>query len=139
MPDNINNNIVLKFFFVTFLYINVKIKIMTNKAIVVRSIIKGEVNELPPKKNDLTINNMTVELIKAMMIGLTPLTAPLIYLEFENLARTPANNIMTINDGKTTPRVAQKAPKNPACDDPIKVAILIANGPGVTSLTAIKS
>ena len=43
------------------------------------------------------------------------------------------------NAGSTTPSVARNAPKNPPCDEPIKVAIFTAIGPGVDSATAIKS
>ena len=49
-----------------------------------------------------------------------------------------ATSKIIINDGKITPSVARKEPKIPACEDPIKVAIFIATGPGVLSATAIK-
>ena len=45
---------------------------------------------------------------------------------------------MMINEGKIAPAVAQRAPKNPPCDEPTKVAIFTAIGPGVDSATAIK-
>ena len=45
---------------------------------------------------------------------------------------------MMKNEGSTTPSVAISAPGKPPCDDPIKVAILIASGPGVDSETATK-
>ena len=45
---------------------------------------------------------------------------------------------MMTNEGNTTPRVASSAPKNPPCDEPIKVAIFTAIGPGVDSATAMK-
>ena len=44
---------------------------------------------------------------------------------------------MIINDGNTTPSVARIAPRKPPCDEPTKVAILTAIGPGVDSATAI--
>ena len=44
---------------------------------------------------------------------------------------------MIINDGNTTPSVARSAPRKPPCDEPTKVAILTAIGPGVDSATAI--
>ena len=43
-----------------------------------------------------------------------------------------------INEGKTTPSVASNAPQNPPCDEPTKVAIFTATGPGVDSATATK-
>ena len=43
------------------------------------------------------------------------------------------------NDGNATPTVAHKAPGIPAFSIPIYVEILMAKGPGVLSLTAIKS
>ena len=46
-------------------------------------------------------------------------------------------SIMT-NDGSTTPIVAMNAPSIPPCDEPMKVAIFTARGPGVDSDTAIK-
>ena len=42
------------------------------------------------------------------------------------------------NDGKITPMVDRRAPKKPACDEPTKVAMLTASGPGVDSDTATK-
>ena len=45
---------------------------------------------------------------------------------------------MITKDGRTTPRVAAAAPARPACEEPIKVAMLTASGPGVDSDTAIK-
>ena len=45
---------------------------------------------------------------------------------------------MMTNDGSTTPNVAQEAPKKPAVSAPTYVAMLLANGPGVLSLTATK-
>lgn len=46
---------------------------------------------------------------------------------------------MIIKDGSITPSVAQKEPKIPPTSAPTYVAIFTANGPGVLSLTAIKS
>ena len=46
--------------------------------------------------------------------------------------------MIIINDGKTIPRVATKDPITPNCLNPIKVATLIANGPGVDSEIAKK-
>ena len=43
-----------------------------------------------------------------------------------------------IKDGSTTPSVAHSAPQKPPCEAPMKVAILMASGPGVDSDTAIK-
>ena len=47
-------------------------------------------------------------------------------------------NKIIINEGRTTPKVARKEPRIPPWVEPIKVAIFIAKGPGVDSLTAIK-
>ena len=44
---------------------------------------------------------------------------------------------MIQNEGNTTPSVAHKAPGKPPCDEPMKVAILTASGPGVDSETAM--
>ena len=41
-------------------------------------------------------------------------------------------------EGSTTPSVAHSAPAMPACEEPIKVAMLTASGPGVDSDTAMK-
>lgn len=46
-------------------------------------------------------------------------------------------NIIT-SEGNTTPRVAINPPMKPACDEPTKVAMFTASGPGVDSDTAIK-
>ncbi len=40
--------------------------------------------------------------------------------------------------GKITPSVATRAPRNPACEEPMNVAMLTASGPGVDSETAMK-
>ena len=50
------------------------------------------------------------------------------------------NDIIRIitNDGRTTPNVADSAPRIPPCEEPINVAMLMARGPGVDSETAIK-
>ena len=53
--------------------------------------------------------------------------------------RIDATSKIIINEGKTTPSVATNAPKNPPSEYPIKVAILIAIGPGVDSLIPKKS
>ena len=49
-----------------------------------------------------------------------------------------ATSRMMTKDGSTTPSVAANAPGSPAWDEPMKVAMLIASGPGVDSDTAIK-
>ena len=41
-----------------------------------------------------------------------------------------ATSKMMIKDGKTTPKVASIAPRNPPCEEPTKVAMLTAIGPG---------
>jgi hypothetical protein len=57
---------------------------------------------------------------------------------FKSLLRSAAIQRMMIKDGRTTPSVADNAPQKPPCDEPTKVAILTAIGPGVDSATAIK-
>ena len=51
---------------------------------------------------------------------------------------TAAMSRMMQKDGRTTPSVAHSAPANPPCEDPMKVAIFTASGPGVDSDTAMK-
>ncbi len=46
---------------------------------------------------------------------------------------------MVINDGRTTPSVANRAPKKPSILLPINVAAFTAMGPGVDSAIAIIS
>lgn len=46
---------------------------------------------------------------------------------------------MTIIEGRITPTVEHIAPKTPPTELPTKVEMLIAKGPGVHSLTAMKS
>ena len=50
-----------------------------------------------------------------------------------------ANKRIIIKEGRTTPSVVNIAPNIPFWLNPIKVAIFIANGPGVDSLIAMKS
>ena len=57
---------------------------------------------------------------------------------FNNFVKSEAMRRMIINEGKTTPSVARSAPKIPPCEDPTKVAIFTAIGPGVDSATAMK-
>ena len=44
---------------------------------------------------------------------------------------------ITAKEGKTTPKVAARAPANPACCHPTKVAQLMAMGPGVDSAITV--
>lgn len=53
------------------------------------------------------------------------------------IANDTAN--MVINDGRTTPSVANRAPKKPSILLPINVAAFTAMGPGVDSAIAIIS
>ena len=57
---------------------------------------------------------------------------------FSNRVKTETISNIIRNEGVTTPRVATKAPIMPPWDEPIKVAILTAIGPGVDSATAMK-
>ena len=57
---------------------------------------------------------------------------------FIRLRSSAAMSRMMPKDGSTTPSVAHSAPTNPPCDEPMKVAILTASGPGVDSDTAMK-
>lgn len=82
---------------------------------------------------------MAVLAINATMTGLTPFNPPWTNLFFKNLEITIATRIMMINDGRTTPKVAHIAPKMPPVCEPTNVDILMAKGPGVDSLIAIKS
>ena len=47
-------------------------------------------------------------------------------------------NIIT-NEGNTTPRVAINPPAKPACDEPTKVAMFTASGPGDRKSTRLNS
>ena len=67
------------------------------------------------------------------ILSITALTPA--YLR-RRVKREAISKIM-IKEGKTTPRVADSAPKIPPCVEPIKVDILTAIGPGVDSATAI--
>ncbi len=95
--------------------------------------------EPPPKKITLTKNSKAVEKINDNTIGLTPDKAPWTNLFFRNLFIIIATIKMMIKEGKTTPKVAHKDPRMPAVLLPTNVAILIAKGPGVASLIAMKS
>ena len=52
--------------------------------------------------------------------------------------RSAAMKRIMKKEGISTPRVAKKLPKIPPWEEPIKVAILTARGPGVDSETAMK-
>ena len=70
--------------------------------------------------------------------GRTPDKNALTPAYFIRFCSTAAMSRMMKNDGSTTPKVASSAPKKPPCDEPIKVAIFTASGPGVDSDTAMK-
>ena len=91
--------------------------------------------------NNITLINMNnaVVNIKDKTIGLTPFNAPLTYLLVMNLFIIIATMIIMIKEGSITPRVAHIAPNTPPTLLPMNVEIFNAKGPGVTSLTAIKS
>ena len=57
---------------------------------------------------------------------------------FMKFLRSAAIKRIMKKEGITTPRVAKKLPKMPPWEEPIKVAILTARGPGVDSETAMK-
>ena len=70
--------------------------------------------------------------------GRMPPSVALTPAYFSNFVKSEAMRSMIINEGKTTPSVARSAPKIPPCEEPTKVAIFTAIGPGVDSATAIK-
>ena len=71
------------------------------------------------------------------MAGRIPVKVALTPAYFKRLLATEAIIKITVKDGKTIPSVAINAPKIPPCDDPTKVAIFTAIGPGVDSAIAI--
>ena len=72
------------------------------------------------------------------MVGRMPLNVARTPPYFKSLVKRDATRRIMTKDGVTTPRVARRAPKNPPWDEPTKVAIFTAMGPGVDSATAIK-
>ena len=80
---------------------------------------------------------IAVASIKPMMHGRMPPRNAFTPAYFNKLRTRAAIMRMIKNDGNTTPNVARSAPKKPPCDEPMKVAILTAIGPGVDSATAI--
>ena len=62
-------------------------------------------------------------------------STPAYFIRFRS---TAVMSRMMKNEGSTTPSVAKNAPASPPCDEPMKVAILTASGPGVDSDTAMK-
>ena len=81
---------------------------------------------------------MAVAKIIATTQGRTPprnASTPAYFIRF---CSTDAISRMITKDGSTTPSVAHTAPQKPPCEDPMKVAMLMANGPGVDSDTAMK-
>ena len=143
MPKTaLNNKSIMGFrlFFCTLLNINKKETRTTNKVNATLSkITVCENKAFPWNKTTLIRKTIAVDKIRAIMTGLTPFKAPCTYLLFKNLERIIATRMMIINDGRITPMVEQTAPKAPPTCEPTNVEILIANGPGVVSLMAIKS
>ena len=91
---------------------------------------------MPPSVESIMFS--AVARIMATTQGRTPernASTPAYFIRFFS---TAAISRMMKNEGSTTPSVAISAPGKPPCDDPIKVAILIASGPGVDSETATK-
>ena len=70
--------------------------------------------------------------------GRTPPRTALTPAYFIRFCSTDATSRIMTKDGSTTPSVAHSAPQKPPCEAPMKVAILMASGPGVDSDTAIK-
>ena len=70
--------------------------------------------------------------------GRTPPRNALTPAYFIKFCSTDAMSRMITKDGSTTPSVAHSAPQKPPCEAPMKVAILMASGPGVDSDTAMK-
>lgn len=81
---------------------------------------------------------MEVPTIRPITVGLIPLITDFTPAYLSKRVKTDAISRIIMKDGNTTPTVATRAPKIPAWDDPTKVAILTAMGPGVDSDTAIK-
>ena len=79
------------------------------------------------------------EEIKAIATNLMPLSEAWTNLFFMNFFNNIEISNMMMKAGKTTPIVAIAEPKIPPCSLPMKVAMLIAIGPGVTSLKPIIS
>ena len=91
---------------------------------------------MPPSVESIIFS--AVARIMATTQGRTPerkASTPAYFIRFFS---TAAISRMMKNEGSTTPIVAISAPGKPPCDEPIKVAILIASGPGVDSETATK-
>ena len=91
---------------------------------------------MPPSVESIMFS--AVARIMATTQGRTPerkASTPAYFIRFFS---TAAISRMMKKEGSTTPSVAISAPGKPPCDDPIKVAILIASGPGVDSETATK-
>ena len=114
--------------------------------ITIKNITAEQINENVPKtfhekpsgKKTVFPTDTAAAAIRPITAGFNPVITPCTYLLLLNLAKNRATiNIMT-NEGRTTPKVAQNAPKTPPVSEPIYVDIFIANGPGVLSLTATK-
>ncbi len=81
---------------------------------------------------------MEVARMSAMVQGLTASRmASTAGFLIKFLSTIEISRIMT-KAGSITPNVATSAPRKPACEDPMNVAMLTARGPGVDSETAIK-
>ena len=80
---------------------------------------------------------IAVASIKPIMHGRIPPRNAFTPAYFNKLRIRAAIMRIIKNDGNTTPSVARSAPKKPPCDEPMKVDILTAIGPGVDSATAI--
>ncbi len=85
-------------------------------------------------KNSIT----DVARTRLVIAGRIPFSVACTPANLKNFFNKAAINMMIINDGRTTPMVATNAPKKPPLDEPIKVAIFTAIGPGELSATAIK-
>ena len=81
---------------------------------------------------------IAVARIIATTQGRTPPRTALTPAYFIRFCSTDATSRMITKDGSTTPSVAHSAPQKPPCEAPMKVAILMASGPGVDSDTAMK-
>lgn len=125
------------FFLRSFLYTTATVATTANMTSDFQSNSKAEYTLERLKTLDKNIVR-AVESIMATIAGCTDLTVRLTPAYLSTLRITAASNNIMINDGKTTPRVAKNEPNKPPCDEPTKVAILIAIGPGVDSDTAIK-
>lgn len=88
----------------------------------------------------ITLKNIVQAVAKIIPIiaGRIPPSVAFTPAYFNSFVNREAIKRIRIKEGRTTPSVASNAPQKPPCDEPTKVAIFTAIGPGVDSATAIK-